>query len=301
MPTVSKQSANSPTKQKTPSALERVQSVDDMPEMGLKFLVYGAGKRGKTRFASTFPKPLLILGTENGTLSIKKIPGIDFIKIESSSDFVELTKYVAGQGGSKWKGDELTPVDMGEGAPYKSVCVDHASGFQSIVLKEVLRLDSLPVQMSWGVAEQSDWLAMAAQFKKYMIDLLNLSETLGTHVITIAHEKDFKEDRKDATMLIPTVAADLSPTVARWLNGVNDFVCNSFVKDGEIVKKYKDDKGVITEKKVKTGKPDYCLRVGSHPHYYTGFRHVEGIDLPPFIVNPTYEKMLQIIKGEWES
>lgn len=47
----------------------------------MKISVYGRPKTGKTRLSSTFPKPLLILGTEDGTESIKKVEGIDFIHV----------------------------------------------------------------------------------------------------------------------------------------------------------------------------------------------------------------------------
>ena len=36
---------------------------------GLKVLVFGQSKTGKTRFSSTFPKPLLIIGTQDGAAS----------------------------------------------------------------------------------------------------------------------------------------------------------------------------------------------------------------------------------------
>src|SRR5882724_1353442 len=46
-------------------------------------LVYGESGRGKTAFASTFPKPILLLDIdEKGTDTIAKVPGIDVIHIE---------------------------------------------------------------------------------------------------------------------------------------------------------------------------------------------------------------------------
>lgn len=274
-----------------------------MPDTGLRVNTYGKGKTGKTRFATTFPKPLLIMGTEDGTKSIKTTPGVDFLRLERSEDVSDLVELISKQTGSKWKlkGDKLVEVPMGNGDPYVSACLDHGSGYQGIILREVLNLEALPMQMTWGQAEMGDWLATAAQFKEHVAKLLKLSESHGTHVVVIAHEKNFTEDRPDANMLVPTIASDLSPTIARWLNGMVDYVVQCFIKEEEKVKKVMQGigkKAKPVEKRYKTGKKSYCLRIGPHENYMTGFRHVDGIELPPYIVNATFDKIQSLIKGE---
>jgi hypothetical protein len=303
VPSVSRTTPNSPAKVKSPSIIDQIQAVDDMPETGLKCNVYGAGKRGKTRFSCTFPKPLLLMGTEDGTKSVKQTPGVDFVKVTTQKNLEDLTTYLREGGGSRWRETKgsLVQVDMGEGDTYKTAVLDHASGYQGITLKEVLGLKELPAQMHYGVAKMEDWMATAYCFKERLSKLLDLADKQGTHVVVIAHERDFAKGESDNDMLVPTIASDLSEANARWLNGVCDFVMNCFVKDE--VKLRKTIQGVganakeVTEK-IRTGKREYCLRIGPHPKYFTGFRSAPGIILPEVVGNPHFDKIMRLIHGE---
>jgi hypothetical protein len=48
----------------------------------------------------------------------------------------------------------------------------------------------------------------------------------------------------------------------------------------------------------KTGKKEYCLRVGPHETYYAGFRLANGRTVEQdFIVDPTYAKIKALVDG----
>ena len=83
MPSIAKQSPRTPTvKHKKNGVLGRIVPVGSLKK-GIKLLAYGRGKTGKTRLFSTFPKPALLIGTEDGTNSIADVKGVDvFVLIQ---------------------------------------------------------------------------------------------------------------------------------------------------------------------------------------------------------------------------
>ena len=160
---------------------------------GIKLVVYGRSKTGKTRLASTFKKPLLMIGTEYGVRSLGNVASMDFLKIESIDDYDEI---VAALPTSK----------------YASVAVDTGGGIQDLVMKDVLGLDEIPLQRSWGIAEQRDWATIAVQTKERFRNLLNLAQFNKINVIIVAHERNFG-DETSTELLAPTVGAALTPSV----------------------------------------------------------------------------------------
>lgn len=276
MPAITKQSAKAPARKKTTgSVLDRIEPVK-AKDGGVKLLVYGRGKTGKTRLACTFPKPILILGTEDGTRSVSNVKGLDFLRVERSEDVGEAAKLLAN-------------------GKYKTAVVDTAGGLQDMILKEVLGLEEAPVQKSWGLAKQQEWGIVGAQFKERMRRIIDLADTTDLNVVTIAHERNFN-DESNSDLLFPTVGAALTPSAAGWLNGACDYICQTYITREMVEKEIK-----VNNKTVKTtqdtGRVQYRLRIGPHPVFMTGFRLPEGATLPDAIVDPNYTKLLEIIKG----
>lgn len=293
MPPVTKQSPTKPTPvPKTPPP----ESDGD----GMKCLVYGRGKTGKTRLGCTFPKPLLLIGTEDGTKSVAtgrsekfrlrdkvtpvyslsvggKGTGIDFVRLQESAQVDELAEYVK-------RGD------------YRSVVFDTAGGLQDMILKEVLGLDDVPVQKSWGMGDQRSWGVVGMQFKERMRVLLSPADTHGTKVFVIAHERNFKDEGTDSDLVSPTVGAALTPSAAGWLNAACDYIGQAFIRPQTVRSSEKVGNQVV-EMRTKTGKVEYCLRVGPHEVFLTGFRVPDGVAVPDVIVSPSYDKIVQVIHG----
>lgn len=241
----------------------------------LKVAVYGRAKSGKTRLASTFPKPMLLIGTEDGTKSIATTRGVDFVKIRSSEELGELTEECKKR---RWK----------------SVALDTAGGLQDLILKEILGLDEIPLQKSWGLTDQGVWGVINAQCKERLDKLLALTTRAGMDVCIIAHEREYKVDGVSSDLIKPHVSVSLSPGTGTWLEGSVDYLCQTFIRD-EIRREIVD--GV--ELQTPTGRKEYCLRTGPHSIFRTGFRVPDGISLPEEIVNPSYGKMVEVIKGTY--
>lgn len=260
--------------------LGRIRPVGDQAK-GVKMVVYGSTKRGKTRFACTFPKPLLLLGTEDGTQSVQGDEGIHFAMLHSSAEVDEVVQAF------KWDKNAL---------PFKSVVLDTAGGLESLILREVLGLDELPVQRSFGMAQREHWGAVAAQFKDRAKKLLNLAQAgMGVHVVVIAHERSFAEEGAPADGIAPHVGPALTPKTAGWLNGEADYIGQCYIRDEEVDKDEMMDDGTKVRMRVKTGKKEYCLRLGPSGTYMTGARVPRGVVLPDSIVWPDYEKLAALI------
>jgi hypothetical protein len=279
MPKITKQNAKKKVAKHKPafsSILSKVVSVKNMPSTGIKMTMYGRGKTGKTRTACTFPKPLLIVGTEDGTKSVKSVAGVDFFRLSESSEIDELVEAIPDK--------------------YKTVALDGAGGLQDMIMKEILGLDDVPVEKSWGMAVREQWQSCGVQTKERLRKLLDLADKYGTHIVIIAHERNFN-DEGGSDLIFPTVGASLTPSTAGWLNGACDYLCQTFLREQTVKKEVKvaGKKGATMSQK--TGKIEYCLRVGPHPVYMTGFRrtHSENETMPDVIINPNYDKICELI------
>jgi hypothetical protein len=277
MPKVTKQSVKSvkrPSRQG--GILDEVTPVGDMPDTGMKVCLYGRSKTGKTTLACTFPKPLLLVGTEDGTKSVRSFAGVDFIRLGSTSQVDEIAATMADSN-------------------YKSVVLDTAGGLQDMILKEILGLDDLPVEKSWGMAGREQWQSCGVQSKERLRALLDLSD-VGVNIIVIAHERNFN-DEGGSDLIFPTVGAALTPSTAGWLNGACDYLCQTFLREQTTTKEVKVAGKPGALMTTRTGKVEYCLRIGPHPVYMTGFRrvHVDGEVMPDVLVNPDYGKIRKVI------
>lgn len=272
MPQIEKQKNTVVKRKKTGDVWDRVVPVSEGDTDGLHCSIYGRGKTGKTRLVASFPKPVLIIGAEKGTKSISKTEGVDFIRIKDSDEVGSLIEGAGSRG-------------------YKTVAIDTASRLADKILAEILGIDELPEQKSWGLASRDQYGQASLKLKT----LLRLVLDLPQHVIIVAHERNFNEE-STSDLLLPSIGSALSPSVAGWLNGAVDYICQTFIREETIANKIKVGTKVIT-KHTSTGKVQFCLRVGPDPIYTTGFRLPEGVELPDVIINPTFAKIEKLVKG----
>jgi hypothetical protein len=267
----------------------------------MKLLVYGRGKVGKTRLVATFPKPLILIGTEDGTkaLCVSKEKKIQF---KNGAVMYKLL----GVGG-KWmdidfvqleRPDQLDEV-VSFSTSYASVGLDTAGGLQDLIFKSVLGLENVPVQKTFGMADRQTWGIVGVQFKERVKSVIDLADQ-GVQVGIIAHERSFKEEG-ESEIIAPTVGAALTPSAAGWLNGQCDYIAQAFIR-AQTVTTVEEVGDVKVPTVTKTGRQEYCLRIGPHEVFMTGFRLPLGVDMieSGVVVNPSYDKLLQVIGGEYK-
>lgn len=273
-PTVSRAQAAA-----TGTVVDRIQSIGEGDLDRIKLSIYGQSGSGKTTFYSSFPDPILSIIC-SGTGELRSVATeenkdrIDFVRIQSPDDIRELIDY------------------QRDTNKYKTISLDHASGLQDMVLAAILGLDELPPQSSWGLATQQQWGQCALQTKEYMRALIGLK---GVNTVIVAQEREFNVEG-DVRGLMPHVGSALSPSVTGWLNSAVDYVCQTLIREQTVIVETKVGKVTVKTSK-KTGVIEYCLRTSPDPVYMTKFRLPKGTFLPDVLVDPTYEKMMELIGG----
>jgi len=279
-PSVTKQTKSRKRKPKISSVEDRITDIEF--NEGIKINIYGRSGTGKTSLWGSFPGPILSLicsgGKKSGELRSLNTPAmrkkIKTLTIEKSTDIAAAADI------------------QNETQRFKTVVLDHATSFQNMVLAEILGLDEIPEQSSWGLASQQEYGQCALQMK----ELLRLLLDLDCNVVIVAQEREFTPSEDD-DMIMPHVASALSPSVTGWLNPACDYIVETFIRQKTELKSVK-----VGGKTKKIRKPvpgvDYCLRTGPHAIYTTKFRIPKGSGgLPEVVVDPTYDKLIKLIEG----
>jgi hypothetical protein len=259
------------------SAASRIISLNELPDQGIKLCVYGKSGTGKTRLVGSFAKlgPMLhMICSSNGTneaRSIKGTPNVDCVEIQKPQDLLDL-------------------INLAKDSKYKTLALDHVTGFSDCVLADILGVDKVPEQGSWGMAKREQYAQLGLQVKTYLRDLLDLP----LNIIIVGQERAFDLEEEAGEVLMPYVSVSATPAVAGWIAPAVDYMCQTFKRDQvKVTSKKMGDK--IIESKERTGKREFCLRVGPDSTYITKFRVPPGTDLPDVIVDPNYEKIEHLI------
>lgn len=304
MPQVQRQTAQAKPKNKeTGSILSEAISVSELENDFVKMVLYGQNRTGKTTLACQFPKPLLLISFEpadksGGAISVKKIPGVEFLQVGTVDRAIRLAKELQGN------------------TDFKTHVIDSVTSCQDIVLKDILGLDDAPVQQNWGEVSRDDYRRRSEQTK----EVLRLYSNLQAHTIFLAKERDHNPQEKDKpTMLRGSgfesfFAADLGGQTVGWLQDACDYICRLYleketiveVKKKDVIVKGKDGKKRTEQREVtvekETGKVVRRLRTLYHPNFSAGFRSPDPDRVPEFLqaVTPKamYEAVWKLIKGE---
>lgn len=269
----------------SPRQTKVVSPVEDPWELnqGMRLLLYGQSGTGKTTLWATFPGPILCLLCSGGSK-----PG-ELRSINTPEYREKITPRVI----------RAVPDVFGlleDAATYGTVVLDHVSGLCDLALKEILGVDELPAQKSWGMASQQQYGQMALQVKDILRKLLNLP---GNCVI-VAQERVFtpKEEGSELIDVIkPTVGPALTPSLAGWLNPAVDYILQTYKRPRMVPFTTKvAGKDHVTMRRGKGA--EYCVRCEVHDVFTTKFRVPKGLPLPECIVDPTYDRIQSVIAGE---
>jgi phage nucleotide-binding protein len=253
-----------------------VTKVSDI-ERHRSFVFYGRSGTGKTTLASTFPAPILLLDIrDEGTDSISDMD-VDVKEIHEPDDMEEIY----------WKIKK-------DPSRYKTIVLDTISQWQQMVIEHLAKDKKSGKRAGdWGSMRKQDWGDVAARLKEWLINFRDLSK-LGMNVVFIAQDRafNFDEDESEgAEQLTPEIGPQLMPSVVKTLNAAVSMIGNTFIRQ-RVSKKQVNGKEK-TERRI-----EYCLRVGPNPVYVTKVRKPRDIEAPSVIINPTFEDIMEIIKGE---
>lgn len=232
------------------------------------FTIWGHPGTGKTTLISTFPKPILLLDiAENGSESAKssdlKSGDITVIPI---SNFDEM--------------DEALEIALEDG--YKTVVIDNMTGNQVQCHEKVKAEEnkSKMTQPMFGIASQLQ--------KKLIIAYKSLTDE-GIIPVFICHSRtDEVETEMDES--IASIGPQMTPAISQFLCGTSQIVGQTYIKEVTEIIKGKRHTSM-----------EYCLRVGPNPHFMTKIQKPKDADCPEYIIDPTYDKTMDIVKGKYSS
>lgn len=291
MPTVNKQKVTPPTRDitaKPGSLLSLAKPVNELENQWIKLCTYGENRVGKTTLACQFEKPLILIAMEpnqtGGAVSVRKIPGIDYIRITSSKDGNQLAR-------------EL------RGSHYKTAVIDSATSYQDIILTEIMGLEQAPEMLAWGIVSMDQYRERSEKTRECLRPFLNLE----MNVIVTAKQRDHNRQDKSKPKILGGLelesyfAADLGGATTGWLHDACDYICRLYIEKEtkEVETKMTiGGKEKVSKSVQETGKLVRRLQTMYHPNFAGGFRSDTPNMVPEFIQDPNYAKIMKVIRGE---
>jgi hypothetical protein len=232
------------------------------------FVVYGLQGTGKTTFASTMPTPLLLLDmNDKGTDSISDVKGVDVARVENA-DQVDAMYW------------ELAE----ERTKYKSVVLDTVTALQQMVIEAITGKDD---PLDFGSLTKRQFGQVAARMKKIIIDYRDLD----MEVMFLAQQRFFNiEEEADDDNDMAEIGPAMMPSIALALNSAVNVIAQTYIR--RKVETQKKDNKIRRKERF-----EYCLRVGPHAIVRTKIRKPRGVVPPSFLIDPTYEDLIDIIEG----
>lgn len=236
-------------------------SAVDIAELGQSnlWVIYGKSNTGKTHILSTFPKPILYsrIG-DDGSNTIARVSGIKGVRINSVKDLKTL-------------GEELLAIKKPK---FKTVGVDTFSlAVTEWISQNVLGKGKRMTQQNWGDLKNDTeeliklWAKVA---QKYIV------------VLTCHESMDNIEGMEDE------IAPDGRPSVSKGARTYLEGMANYGIHTVRISKEV--EKNGKTKTVVK-----YAADIGPNPYYWTKLQIDPSIKVPDRIINPSYDKIMQII------
>jgi hypothetical protein len=230
------------------------------------FLVYGDSGAGKTRFAATAPKVLVMDVNDKGHDSVRRDINPDFIQIEYWREVIDIYWFLQ-------EGDH----------PYESFAVDTVSNLQNICMDFVLgdeaardasRDPDMPSRQAWG------------KVGKLMRTQITNFRNLPLNVIFVAQlrAKQTGDDEDEDSEIL--YGPEVSPSIEKTLKAAVGTI--GYLTKREVV---------IRNKKTKTARKEIRRRLllGDSEHYISKDRN--GV-FPEYVDAPDLADMLeQIYEG----
>jgi hypothetical protein len=239
--------------------------------------IYGRSGSGKTTFASTFPKPILLLDVnDQGTDSVADVKQLDVWEIEDWEDFEDVLHFLLHNEGK-----------------YKTLVIDTITQMEDFCKQWVLSTKKKrPGNIgNWGALTMREYGEVAASMKTKITDFRNLPmEVMFIAQERTTHQEEDKAEDPD-NLMIPEIGPYAMKSVASHLNASVKIIGHAFVK----LRKFKQK---VRNKEVDMEEPVHCLRLGANPIYITKTRKPRGIEIPAYVENPEYKDVIEVLKGD---
>lgn len=236
-----------------------LRSAVGIKELGQRnlWVIYGKSNSGKTWVASTFPKPLLYLQIgDDGSNTISQVDGIWAIRIENVQNLIDVSK------------------ELLKDKKFKTVVVDTFSMLVNEWTSEkVTGKGKKMTQQLWGDLKNDQEDIIKAMYK-----------VAKNHIVVLTcHEStDSIEGMEDE------ITPDVRPSVSKGARTYLEGMANYGIHTTKIIKEV--TKGGTTKEIVR-----YAADIGPNPYYWTKLQIDPSIKVPKRIINPTYDKIMEIV------
>ena len=113
---------------------------------------------------------------------------------------------------------------------------------------------------------------------------------LGINVVFLAHDRTNEGEEGEDGEMSPSVGPRVMPSVASILTASVKIVGNTFIREVHT----KLDGGKMKREVI------YSMRIGPHAYYNTKIRQPKGSYTPDILENPDYDKLVSLMKGEFQ-
>jgi hypothetical protein len=265
---------------------EKSRKQDDLPEIEAvadvenpsSTVIYGLQGTGKTTLFATWPKPALLLDfNDKGTDSVVNVKGLYVAKVRTVEQLENI--YWALKKG-KYKEPKT-------GKRFKSLGFDTVTRMQDMFIEDTTGSNE---PMSWGTLSRKQFGEVSGGMKKVITDFRDLDDL---EVVFLAQQKVFniEEEDNDHGDLPAEIGPAMMPSVANHLNASVNTI-------GQTYKRLKVTKKQEGKKIIKSEKIQFCLYIGPNPIRTTKIRKPKEVVPPSFLINPTYEDLMEALKGE---
>lgn len=241
---------------------------------------------GKSTLACQFPKPLLMVsfepGQTGGSQSVRKIPGITYLRITGKAMAIELAR------------------ELRSDTYFATHVLDTCTSLQDVILKELMNLEEVPVQLNWGTVGEDYYRERSEQAKEVM----RLFRDLNANTVFVCQERDHNPPKGDnrtsklARDRSPTdesfFAADMGAGTVKWLHDACDYIARLYLAKETVTQKYELN-GETKETEEETGRIVRRLRTMLHTNFAAGFRSADPAAVPEYIEAKSPQEMYQAI------
>lgn len=237
----------------------------------LNMLVFGDFGQGKTTFAGTFPN-CLFLSVEGGDIALREMPTTHQIdprtrihRIRTMDDMRQAYAWIAS---GAWGG-------------FDSIVIDSLSDLQDKALYEVMaRRESRNPNSPKGQPQQRDWQEVTITLRRMAMLFRDLPKNV---VFTTLYRNDKNPQTVGGYAGSRPIRAELSPSVYKAVAAYVDIV--GFLQQYPVIGPNGQPTGVTQR---------YMIFDDPTQTYAVKKRFVS---LPSYIINPTYQSLIQAIGG----
>jgi len=244
------------------------------------WLFYGRSGSGKTTLGCTFPAPVCLFDIKDrGTDSVKDVDGLEVVEVGDWLQFEEIYWFIK------------SSRDY-----YRTYVFDTITQMQQLAMVHVrdkMRLRTRPGD--WGSFTQKQWGEVAGMMKDQIINLRDAANEANADIVFLAQDRrnytnDDSEYEPGNETLDPEVGAGVMPSVGKILNASVSVIGQTYIRNRHRREKVGNKNQTISE-------AVHCVRIGPSPLYITKIRSIRSNTPPPYIENPDYQILLEVIRG----